>query len=145
MRLYLWLDINLDGSFIALCLGKVKTEPVLAVYLTNSAHSRRVEFYAVDGIILGLGLTNANRRNREGLVVPELLAVSDSLRPIFLNDNLIGHAAAIKMLCLFLVNRPVGNVDLNHLRIFSTNQIVEYQMVVPSECSPLGRILCTVL
>lgn len=145
MRLYLWLDINLDGSFIALCLGKVKTEPVLAVYLTNSAHSRRVEFYAVDGIILGLGLTNANRRNREGLVVPELLAVSDSLRTIFLNDNLIGHAAAIKMLCLFLVNRPVGNVDLNHLRIFSTNQIVEYQMVVPSECSPLGRILCTVL
>ena len=79
MRLYLWLDINLDGSFIALCLGKVKTEPVLAVYLTNSAHSRRVEFYAVDGIILGLGLTNANRRNREGLVVPEL-----SLIQIFL-------------------------------------------------------------
>ena len=146
VRIYVRGDVNLDGSVVTLCLGKVKTEPVLAVYLVDSAHSRRVEFYAVDGIILGLGLTNTNRRNREGLVVPELLGVENlTVIVTAINDDLIGYAAAIKMLCLFLVNRPVGNVDLNHLRIVGTNQIVEYQLVVPSECSPIGRILCTVL
>ena len=96
MRLYVRLDVNLDGSVVTLCLGKVKTEPVLAVYLTNSAHSRRVEFYAVDGVTLRLGLTNTNRRNREGLVVPELLGVENlAVIVAAINDDLIGHAAAI--------------------------------------------------
>ena len=147
VRIYVRLDINLDGRVVlGLDLVKVKTESVLAVYIGDSAQSRRVEFYAVDGVTLRLGLTNANGRNGEGLVVPELPGVENlAVIVAAINDDLIGYAAAIKILCLFLVNRPVGNVDLNHLRIFSANQIVEYQLVVPSECSPIGRILCTVL
>ena len=150
MRIYVRLDINLDGSFIALCLGKVKTESVLAVFVFDRvAESGRLEFYMVDGVIgVIANLTDTNRRNLKGLVVPECPATSGLIGTVFvtaLDVNLIGYAAAIRMQFLFRVNRPVGDVDLNHLRIFSANQIVEYQLVVPSECSPIGRILCTVL
>ena len=150
MRIYVRLDINLDGSFNALCLGKVKTESVLAVFVFDRvAESGRLEFYMVDGVIgVIANLTDTNRRNLKGLVVPECPATSGLIGTVFvtaLDVNLIGYAAAIRMQFLFRVNRPVGDVDLNHLRIFSANQIVEYQLVVPSECSPIGRILCTVL
>ena len=150
MRIYVRLDINLDGSFIALCLGKVKTESVLAVFVFDRvAESGRLEFYMVDGVIgVIANLTDTNRRNFKGLVVPECPATSGLIGTVFvtaLDVNLIGYAAAIRMQFLFRVNRPVGDVDLNHLRIFSANQIVEYQLVVPSECSPIVRILCTVL
>ena len=142
-------DVNLDGS-VALGLAKIETESVLAVFIGDSAQSQRVECYAVDGVIgVIANLTNTNRRNRKGLVVPECPASNGLIGTVFvtvLDVNLIGHAAALTILCIFLVNRPVGNIDLNHLRILSTNQIVEYQLVGPSiEFSPLGRALCTVL
>ena len=144
-------NVNLDGSVVlGLDLVKVKTESVLAVFVFGRvAEIVRLEHYVLDGVMLRLGLTNTNRRNLKGLVVPELLASNELIVTVIvaaLNDNLIGYAAAIRMQCIFLVNRPVGDVDLNHLKIFSTNQIVEYQMVGrQSEFSPLVRALGKVL
>ena len=145
-------DVNLNGSVVlGLDLVKVKTESVLAVFVFGRvAEIVRIEHYTVDGVIgMIANLTDTNRRNRKGLVVPECPASSELIGTVFvtaLDVNLIGYAAALRILCLFRVNRPVGNIDLNHLRIVGTNQIVEYQMVGPSiEFSPLGRVLCTVL
>ena len=143
------LDINLDGS-VVLGLAKIEAESVLAVFIGDSAQSQRVEYYAVDGVIgIIANLTDTNRRNLKGLVVPECPASNGLIGTVFvtvLDVNLIGYAAAITILCIFLVNRPVGNVDLNYLRIFSANQIVEYQMVGrQSEFSPLVRALGKVL
>ena len=84
-RLNVRLDINLDGSFIALCLGKVKTESVLAVFVFDRvAESGRLEFYMVDGVIgVIANLTDTNRRNLKGLVVPECPATSGLIGTVF--------------------------------------------------------------
>ena len=148
VRIYVRLDINLNGSvLLGLDPGKVKAELEFIVSIVYLAEIVRLEHYTVDGVIgIIANLTDTNRRNRKGLVVPELpggenLTVMDAA----INDDLIGHAAAITIVCIFLVNRPVGNVNLNHLRIFSANQIVEYQLVGQSEFSPLVRALGKVL
>ena len=139
-------NVNIDSS-VELGLGKVKAELILAVDFVYLAELARLELYIVDGVIgVIANLTDSNRRNLKGLVVPELpggerLTVIDTA----INDDLIGYAAAIRILCIFLVNRPVRNIDLNHLRIFSANQIVEYQLVGQSEFSPRARVLGTVL
>ena len=143
---FLCRNVNINGS-VEIGLAKIEAELILAVDFVYFAERLRVEHYVLDGVVCSFGLTNSNRRNRKGLVVPELpggesLTVIDTA----INDDLIGYAAAITILCIFLVNRPVGDVDLNHLRIFSANQIVEYQIVGrQSEFSPLVRALGKVL
>ena len=147
MRLYVRGDVNIDGSVVlGLDLVKVKTESVLAVFVFGRvAESGRLEHYTVDGVIgMIANLTDTNRRNLKGLVVPELLGVENlTVVNAAINDNLIGHAAAIIIARLF-VDRPVGNVNLNHLGVIGTDQIVEYQLVACLELFPRISILFAV-
>ena len=138
MRLLGRLDVNLDGSRIALSLGKIKAELIFAVCLiAGAAEIRRLRVNMSDGVI-GVDFTNRNERNGKRTVVPELSAVSGSFSTIsFLNDDLIGYAVVRRIVSVIfiyysfvsVVIRPVGNVNLNHLRIVGANQIVEYQLV----------------
>ena len=73
MNVVLRDDVNLNGSVVSICLGKVEAELILAVVVYGRvAESGRVEFYTVDVVMVGVSLANQNGRNGKGLVVPEL-------------------------------------------------------------------------
>ena len=138
------LDVNLNGS-VAVGLGKVKTELILAVFVCGRvAELARVEFYMVDGVAVGVSLTNQNRRNGKGLAVPELPVVGERVGTVSVLDvNLIGYAAVLRIVSvrvIYFIRKiiicPVGNVDLNHLGVIGANQIVEYQLVAAAEFFP---------
>ena len=149
LNVVLRADVNLNGSVAVIGLGKVEAELILAVFVFGRfAESGRVEHYTVDGVMVGVSLANQNGRNGKGLVVPECPDSSEPIGTVFvtaLDVNLIGYAAAVGHVGRLVVNRPVGNVDLNHLRIVGTNQIVEYQLVVVGERPPGAVCLITVL
>ena len=133
------LDINLDGSVVVLCLGKIKAELIFAVCLiAGAAEIRRLQSDVIDGVI-GVDFTNRNERNVKRTVVPELPVVGERVGTVSVLDvDLIGYAAVIRIvsvrviyfISIQIIICPVGNVNLNHLRIVGANQIVEYQLVV---------------
>ena len=139
------LDINLDGSVVVLCLGKIKAELIFAVCLiAGAAEIRRLQSDVIDGVI-GVDFTNRNERNVKRTVVPELPVVGERVGTVSVLDvNLIGYAAVIRMvsvrviyfISIQIIICPVGNVNLNHLRIVGANQIVEYQLVAAAEFFP---------
>ena len=155
MNVVLRGDVNLNGSVEAIGLGKVEAELILAVVVYGRvAESGRVEHYTVDGVVISVSLANQNRRNSKRTVVPELPVVGERVGTVSVLDvNLIGYAVVprivsvrvIYFISIQIIICPVGNVNLNHLRIVGANQIVEYQLVVVCEVRPAARVLCLVL
>ena len=143
-------NINLNGSIALVIrnLSKIKAKLILTIYLLRLSETLRVKYYTINHVIRSLRLTNTYRRNINGRIVPERLTAElfTSIETI-LNNNLISYAAAFRILypVRFSINSPVGHVNLNHLRILSANQIVEYKLRAFSKCSPLRRILCLIL
>ena len=138
-------DVNLNGSVEAIGLGKVNAELILAVFVFGRvAEIERVERYTVNGVMVGVSLTNQNRRNGKGLAVPELPVVGERVGTVSVLDvNLIGYAAVLRIVSvrvIYFIRKiiicPVGNVDLNHLGVIGANQIVEYQLVAAAESFP---------